>query len=115
MALAAGANASHVQEFLNALKPGYREGFPKLGEKGDDPRYLLRKQYMNKASNKKATNKDRRDQVSHVRRAMEVWLEYRSGSELIQLEKLQAAAENASLPVVWHADDVRKFHEERVS
>jgi hypothetical protein len=114
MALAAGANPSHVQEFLNALKPGYREGFPALGEKGEDPRHLLRKQYLNKG-NRKPTDRERRDQVSHIRRAMEVWLEYRSGSKVIQIQKLQAAAENADLPAVWRAENVRKFHEERVS
>lgn len=119
MALAAGANASHVQEFLNGLKPGYRDGFPKIGPKGEDPRHLLRRQYMNKGG-KKPTDKDRRDQVSHIRRAMEVWLEYKAyeagdGGSLIQLEKLQAAAENADLPLIWHADNVRKFHAERVS
>lgn len=119
MALAAGANSFHIQQFLDGLKPGYREGFPKIGPKGEDPRHLLRRQYMNKG-NKKATGKDRRDQVSHVRRALEVWLEFKAyeagqGGSLIQLEKLQAAAENADLPLVWHADDVRKFHTERVS
>jgi len=120
MALAAGANASHVQEFLNGLKPGYRDGFPRIGPKGEDPRHLLRRQYMNKG-NRKPTDKDRRDQVSHVRKAMDVWLEWRAHEEgdpkakVVELLKLQAAAENADLPEVWHADAVRKFHSERVS
>lgn len=121
MALAAGADAFHVQQFLDGLKPGYREGFPMIGDRGEDPRHLLRKQYLNKkSSSRKATDKDRRDQVSHVRRAMEVWLEWRGLQEKgvgskIELEKLQAAAENDKLPAVWGADRVRQFHNERVS
>lgn len=120
MALAAGADPFHVQQFLDGLKPGYRDGFPMIGERGEDPRHLLRRQYLNKKGAKKPTDKDRRDQVSHVRRAMEVWLEYKAFQEkgtgsLIELEKLQAAAENDKLPVVWNADAVRKYHEESVS
>lgn len=121
MALAAGADVFDVQEFLEGLKPGYRDGFPMIGERGEDPRHLLRRQYLNKRPGKKPSDKDRRDQVSHVRRAMEVWLEYKAhqrGDEdarLIELEKLQAAAENDKLPLVWGADRVRKFHNERVS
>lgn len=120
MALAAGADAFDVQEFLNGLKPGYRDGFPMIGERGEDPRHLLRRQYMNKRGTRRPSDKERRDQVSHVRRAMEVWLEWRlyqrdgSGSR-IELEKLQTAAENAQLPAVWRADAVRKFHSEEVS
>jgi len=115
MALAAGADPFHIQEFLDGLKPGYRDGFPRIGERGEDPRHLLRRQYLNKNSSRKPSEKDRRDQVSHVRRAMEVWLEYKTGGSLIELEKLQAAAETADLPIVWHADQVRKYHNERVS
>jgi hypothetical protein len=120
MALAAGANPFDVQEFLDGLKPGYREGFPMIGERGEDPRHLLRRQYMNKKGSRKPSDKDRRDQVSHVRRAMEVWLEYKAyqrgdqNARVIELEKLQAAAENADLPLVWGADRVRQFHNERV-
>lgn len=121
MALAAGANPFDVQEFLDGLKPGYRDGFPMIGERGEDPRHLLRRQYLNKKGAKKPSDKDRRDQVSHVRRAMEVWLEYKAyqrgdeSARIIELEKLQAAAENDKLPVVWGADRVRQFHNERVS
>lgn len=121
MALAAGASSFDVAEFLEGLKPGYRDGFPPLGTRGEDPRHLLRRQYLNKKGAKKPTDKDRRDQVSHVRRAMEVWLEYKAyqrgeeGAKVIELEKLQAAAENAELPLVWGADRVREFHNERVS
>jgi hypothetical protein len=92
-----------------------------IGKRGEDPRHLLRRQYLNKKGSKKPTDKDRRDQVSHVRRAMEVWLEYKAyqrgeeGAKVIELEKLQAAAETAELPPVWGADRVRQFHNERVS
>lgn len=115
MALAAGADPFIVQEFLDALKPGYREGFPILGEQGEDPRHLLRRQYMNKKSGRTPSDKDRRDQVSYVRRAMQVWLEYKVNDNIIELKKLQAAAEGYDLPAVWNADAVRKYHEERVS
>lgn len=121
MALAAGASPFDVTEFLEGLKPGYRDGFPPLGKRGEDPRHLLRRQYLNKKGAKKPTDKDRRDQVSHVRRAMEVWLEYKAyqrgepGAKIIELEKLQAAAENAELPLVWGADRVRQFHNGKVS
>lgn len=115
MALAAGADPFIVQEFLDGLKPGYRDGFPLLGEHGEDPRHLLRRQYMNKKSGHKPSDKDRRDQVSHVRRAMQVWLEYKINDNIIELKKLQAAAEADDLPAVWNADAVRKYHEERVS
>lgn len=121
MALAAGANAFDVTEFLEGLKPGYREGFPMIGQRGEDPRHLLRRQYLNKRPGRKPSDKDRRDQVCHVRRAMEVWLEYKAhergeeGARIIELEKLQAAAENDNLPTVWGADRVRQFHNERVS
>lgn len=117
MALAAGADPFTVQMFLDGLKPSYREGFPNIpeGGNGEDPRYLLRRQYLNKKGGRKATDKDRRDQVSHVRKAMEVWLEYMGGFKVIELSKLQAAAENDKLPVVWHADAVRSFHREKVS
>lgn len=115
MALAAGADPFAVASFLEGLKPSFQEAYPMIGSRGRDPRYLLRRQYTNKRGAKKATDKDRRDQVSHVRRAMEVWLDYTSGSSLIELEKLQAAAENADLPVVWNASAVRQYHNERVS
>lgn len=120
MALAAGADPFDVQEFLDGLKPGYREGFPMIGQRGEDPRHLLRRQYMNKKGSRKPSDKERRDQVSHVRRAMEVWLDYKAhlkgdpNGRIIELEKLQAAAENADLPLVWGADRVRQFHNERI-
>ncbi len=114
MALAAGASASHVQEFLNALKSSYSEGFPKFGIKGDDPRFMLRRQYLNKTGAAKPTERDRRDQASHVRKAMSIWLDHRAGIRTVEQAKLQAAFEGADLPGVWHADAVRSFHNERV-
>lgn len=121
MALAAGANPDHVQEFLNGLTPGYRDGFPMLGKNGEDPRHLLRRQYLNKQQSKHPNDKERRIQVSHVRRAMEVWLEYKAymdpkdEGKLIELTKFQGPSESSSLPAVWRADAVRSFHEKAVS
>jgi hypothetical protein len=121
MALAAGANPDHVQEFLNGLTPGYRDGFPMIGEHGEDPRHLLRRQYLNKQQPKQPSDKERRTQVSHVRRAMDVWLEYKAymspegNGKLIELAKLQAPSDSDPLPAVWRADSVRSFHEKAVS
>lgn len=121
MALAAGADAFHVQSFLDGLKPSYRDGFPKIGEKGEDPRYLLRRAYLTKPTGRSITEKERRQQVGYVRRAMQIWLDYRrwdergEGPGITELSQLRSVAEGADLPEVWNADEVRKFHREKVS
>lgn len=120
MALAAGANPDHVQEFLNGLTPGYRDGFPTIGKAGEDPRHLLRRQYLIKSTTK-VTGHERREQVSSVRRAMEVWLEwkaYQAGDDtakVIELTRFRPPTESQDLPPVWRADIVREFHEKKVS
>lgn len=121
LALAAGAKPSHVQEFLNGLSPKYREAFPPIIEGGDDPRYLLRKFYMTNDAPRKATDKERRKQISYVRKAMSVWLDYKAymdGDDTVRIHritKLQAPAEMDPLPAVWRADRVREFHKKAVS
>ncbi|MCP9209611.1 hypothetical protein [Streptomyces cucumeris] len=116
MALAAGADPFHVQSFLEALKPSYREGFPKIGERGEDPRYLLRRTYMNRVPKGKATtDRERRQQVGHVRKALSIWLDYQGGHKMTELTRLPTTPDHADLPEVWFADAVRKFHREKVS
>lgn len=122
MALAAGADVYHVQAFLDGLKPNYRDGFPDIGEKGKDPRFLLRRAYLTRGnSGKNATDTERRQQVGHVRRAMQIWLDYRmwderrEGPGITELSQLRSVSEHSDLPEVWNADAVRKFHREKVS
>jgi hypothetical protein len=116
MALAAGADPFHVQSFLDGLKPGYSDGFPDIGEKGKDPRFLLRRKYMRIARDgKKLTDAERRQQVGHVRRAMQIWLDYQGGFSVTELKTLPSVPEHRSLPEVWRADNVREFHREKVS
>ncbi|MFE0472716.1 hypothetical protein ACFW2V_13975 [Streptomyces sp. NPDC058947] len=116
MALAAGADPFHVQSFLDGLKPGYSGGFPDIGEKGKDPRFLLRRKYLRASNNAKSvTDVERRQQVGHVRRAMQIWLDYQGGFGLTELKNLPSVPENGRLPEVWRADAVREFHREKVS
>jgi hypothetical protein len=122
MALAAGADVYHVQSFLSGLKPGYSEGFPSIGDKGKDPRFLLRKLYLVRSGGSKSvTDLERRQQVGHVRRAMQIWLDYRmweesrEGPGITELSQLRSVSEHSDLPEVWRADDVRKFHQEKVA
>lgn len=115
MALAAGADPFHVQSFLTGLKPSYRDGFPEIGDRANDPRWMLRNVYLNKPSGTRVSDKQRRQQVGHVRQAMQIWLEYQSGSQIIRLTKLPTVPSHQKLPEVWHADRVREFHREAVS
>lgn len=116
MALAAGADPFHVQSFLDGLKPGYSLGFPDISEKGKDPRFLLRRMYLTRGGAGKSINDlERRQQVGHVRRAMQIWLDYKGGFGITELSQLRSVSEHSDLPEVWHADDVRKFHREKVS
>lgn len=121
LALAAGAKPSHVQEFLNGLSPKYREAFPPIVEGGDDPRYLLRKFYMTNDTPKKPNDKERRKQISYVRKAMSVWLDYKAymdgddTARIHRITKLQAPSDTDPLPAVWRADRVRAFHKKAVS
>lgn len=118
MALAAGANPFHVQSFLDGLKPGFSDGFPDIGENGGkDPRFLLRRKYLRASSTgtKKVTDAERRQQVGHVRRAMQIWLDHEAGIASSDLKNLPSVPEHAKLPGVWHADSVREFHREKVS
>lgn len=116
MALAAGADPFHVQSFLEGLKPGYSAGFPDIGEKGKDPRFLLRRKYMRSPAGKRTTtDAERRQQVGHVRRAMQIWLDYEGGFGLTELMTLPSVPEGKPLPDVWRADDVREFHRKRFS
>lgn len=115
MALAAGANPFHVQSFLDGLKPGYSEGFPDIGEKGKDPRFLLRRKYLRASGGNKVTDMERRQQVGHVRRAMQIWLDHEGGFGVTEMKTLPAVPENRELPDVWRADRVREFHREKVS
>lgn len=121
MALAAGADPFHVQSFLEGLKPSYRDGFPDIGSKGKDPRFLLRKIYLMRDSKKNPSETEKRQQVGHVRRAMQIWLDYRrweergEGPGIVELSQLHSVSSRSDLPGVWEADAVRKFHNERVS
>lgn len=122
MALAAGADPFHVQSFLDGLKPGYSQGFPDIGKKGKDPRFLLRRLYLTRGgSGKSVTDTERRQQVGHVRRAMQIWLDYRmweehgEGPGITELSQLRTVSDHSDLPEVWNADAVRKFHREKVS
>lgn len=122
MALAAGADPFHVQSFLDGLKPVYSDGFPDIGEKGKDPRFLLRRLYLTRSGGGRgATETERRQQVGHVRRAMQIWLDYRmweerrEGPGITEITQLRTVSENSDLPEVWRADAVRKFHREKVS
>lgn len=119
MALAAGANPSWVQEFLNGLKPDYGdnldEKFIQIGETGRDPRHMLKKFYLYPKAKLVPATLDKRRQTGHCRRAMEVWLEYKAGNP-IELAKLPTAAPlNSDMPEVWHADAVRKFHQDVIA
>lgn len=116
MALAAGADAFHVQSFLEGLKPSYRGGWEDFGDKGDDPRFLLRRTYLTRSRvGKSVTDTERRQQVGHVRRAMGVWLDQQAGEAITELTVLPTVPAQRQLPEVWRADKVRKFHREKVS
>lgn len=115
MALAAGADPYHVHSFLEALKPNYSAGFPDFGTKGKDPRFLLRRRYLTNNGGGKPTDSERRQQVSHVRRALQIWLDHEGGIRTEELSRLPTPGDHADLPEVWRADAVRKFHQERVS
>lgn len=117
MALAAGADPFHVQSFLDGLKPGYSQGFPDIGERGKDPRFLLRRMYLMRGDGKSKSISDleRRQQVGHVRRAMQIWLDFQGGFGITELSQLRSVSEHSDLPDVWRADEVRKFHREKVA
>lgn len=116
MALAAGADAFDVAEFLEGLKPGYRGGHPDLGPHTSDPRHMLRSFYLTAKTGGKANGKEKRRQAAHVRRAMEVWLDFKTGRKLHRISNLPTSLnEDAALPPVWNADAVRNYHREKVS
>jgi hypothetical protein len=116
MALAAGADAFHVAEFLEGLKPGYKGGHPDLGPYTSDPRHMLRSSYLNAKTGGKGNAREKRRQVAHVRRAMEVWLDFKTGRKLHRISNLPTwVNEDSDLPQVWNADAVREYHRERVS
>lgn len=116
MALAAGADAFHVSEFLEGLKPGYKGSYPDLGPLTSDPRHMLRSFYLSAKTGGKGNVREKRRQVAHVRRSMQVWLDWKSGIKLHRISTLPTSlTEDADLPPVWNADAVRNYHREKVS
>lgn len=113
-ALAAGADPFHVQEFLDGLKDSFSERYETIGTAGRDPRHMLRSIYLRRDTRKNDAL-ERRRQVGHCRRAMQVWLDWKTETANHELQKLPTVSATSDLPEVWRADEVRKFHYERVS
>lgn len=112
MALAAGADPFHVHEFLDGLKSTFSQGYEDF-KNGRDPRHMLRNLYLNPKA--RGTGEERkRAQVAHCRRAMEIWLDWKTGIRLHQLQKLNTPSIDDRLPEVWRADEVRAYHHRMV-
>jgi hypothetical protein len=111
---AAGANPFDLQQFLDGLKPGYREGYPPIGTDGDDPRRLLMLAFAGGDPKRRFSETEQRVNAGMIRRAMEVWL-HRFDEKPIKMRQLPRTPAHRPLPKVWEADKVRAHHAQYVS
>lgn len=113
-ALAAGANEFDVQEFLTGLDIDYRDGFPSIHGDGEDPRFLLRKEFRpsRQLNPGRFPVAEDRANTHLIRRAIHAWLERDSPKEKIRALNRPRADRN--LWPVWRGERVREFHAKHV-
>lgn len=118
-ALAGGAPADEVQQFLNGLRPINRPTqYVSIGVKGSDPRQLTARHFAkirNRRDHKGRLPADaERASVGTIRHAMNVWLS-RFDERPVEISTLSRWPEDKDLPGMWNEDKIREFHEKFVN
>ncbi|MBD3004656.1 hypothetical protein [Streptomyces sp. 5-10] len=112
--LAAGGDPFEVQQFIDGLKPGYREGYPSIGTDGEDPRRLLKLAFTGRDPKQRYSEAEQRVNAGMIRQAMNVWMR-RHDDKPIKYKTLPRTPAHRQLPPFWQADKIRAFHDEHVS
>lgn len=113
-ALAGGANADDVQQFLNGLRPlTYNVRFITIGTDGDDPRRLLARHFHKMRSlrdtKKRYTEAQERSNTAVIRRMLHVWL-MRNADKPIKVKQLTGWPADKDLPPLWNESVIQDFH-----
>lgn len=118
-ALAGGAPADEVQQFLNGLRPLTRGvDYVSIGSSGKDPRQLAARHFA-----KLRNRRDRRGRMSaeyeratvgSVRYAMNVWLT-RFDENPTEISVISSWARDKDLPPLWNEEKIRAFHNQFVN
>lgn len=118
-ALAGGAPADEVQQFLNGLRPLTRGvDYVSIGSSGKDPRQLAARHFAklrNRRDRKGRMSAEyERATVGSVRYAMNVWLT-RFDENPTEISVISSWARDKDLPPLWNEEKIRAFHNQFVN
>lgn len=118
-ALAGGAPADDVQQFLNGLRPLSRPvTYETIGRNGNDPRQLLARltKRMSDDRGKKGRLSaiEERSVVGATRYAFNVWMD-RYSDKPKEISKIDKWREAFDLPPLYDEDQIRSFHAKHVN
>jgi hypothetical protein len=113
-ALAGGAGADDVQQFLNGLRPlTYNVRFITIGTDGDDPRRLLARHFhkmrSQRDSKKRYSEAQERSNAAVIRHMLRVWL-MRNADKPIKVKQVTSWSPNKDLPPLWNESVIQDFH-----
>lgn len=118
-ALAGGANADDVQQFLNGLRPlTYNVPFITIGTDGDDPRRLLARYFgkmrSRRDAGKRYTEAQERSNAAAIRYMLHVWL-MRHEDRPIKVKQVISWPPNRDLPPLWNEPAITRFHSDHAN
>lgn len=105
-ALAAGASAFEVKNFIDGIDPFLKTRTEWDGP-GTDPRKLLSDRYLTR---RHKDDEDLRSDAGIFRKALTIYLERYSGDKNLSAEKFIKIGKHNDLPPFWNSEAIREFH-----